>query len=728
MRLPQNLLAVVFDIGGTLVVEASPGTPVADLEVRCLAGVVTDLTDLSKHVRLAAATNTAVMTEHDVRMLLAPTGLDELLEVLVTSADVGADKPDPTVLHEVLARLGIDDPSRALYVGNLDTDETAARAAGMPYAAVHPDGIRAAIDAWAARLDHGPELGRDRTWNRPVPLIGDTTSAAERAADPGAWRLSAADRAGLYAAISTRRDIRRYRPDPIDHEVVQRVLGAAHAAPSVGHSQPWRFVLVDDSQIREQAAHIADRERLLQADVLGPDAARHLLDLQLEGIREAPLGIVVCCDRRTPAAGVLGRRTFPDADLWSCACAIENLWLAARAEGLGVGWVTLFPPDELVALCHLPDGVETLGWLCIGWPDERPPAPGLERAGWSKRTSLDEVIIRNRWPHEDDEPKPPISRLHAPDQHAVVTARDAADPILSPPGSLGVLDRAIDRIAALGGASISTGTLVLVGGRHPVASLGVSAFSARVTDDVLDAARCERSLGAVAARSAGLATVAIDAGTSHGNLRDADPMTHDVVAELVEHGISAGHDAAQVGLVVLGEVGIGNTTVAAALACVLLGLNPDEAVGLGAGSDTAMVATKVAVVTMAIERARKTYGPDLLDPLTLLSALGGPEFATLAGVVIGASRAGAPVILDGLATSLAALVASLIEPGVASHLIGGQRSRERAHALVLTQLGLEPLLDLRLRSGEGVGACLASGMLLQALQMRRDVARTAPDR
>lgn len=94
-----------------------------------------------------------------------------------------------------------------------------------------------------------------------------------------------------------------------------------------------------------------------------------------QSIREAPLGVVVCSDRRTPAVGVLGRATFPDTDVWSCACAIQNLWLAARADGLGVGWVTLFPPVELGVLLGLPDGVVTLGWLCMGWPDERPPPP-----------------------------------------------------------------------------------------------------------------------------------------------------------------------------------------------------------------------------------------------------------------------------------------------------------------------------------------------------------------
>jgi nicotinate-nucleotide--dimethylbenzimidazole phosphoribosyltransferase len=126
---------------------------------------------------------------------------------------------------------------------------------------------------------------------------------------------------------------------------------------------------------------------------------------------------VVCCDRRTDAAGVLGRATFPDADVWSCACAIENLWLAARAEGLGLGWVTLFDPAELAGLLRLPDGVVTLGWLCLGWPDERPPEPGLQRAGWSRRLPLYQVVIGERWPAGEQAPAAPPSHLRAPDQN-----------------------------------------------------------------------------------------------------------------------------------------------------------------------------------------------------------------------------------------------------------------------------------------------------------------------
>ncbi|RNM13945.1 5,6-dimethylbenzimidazole synthase [Nocardioides pocheonensis] len=561
------------------------------------------------------------------------------------------------------------------------------------------------------------------TWNRPVPLIGDRTSAAERAAEVRAWAFPEAERQAFYDVLRERRDIRRYRPDAVPDDVLDRVLTAAHVAPSVGHSQPWRFIVVADPGTRERAARMADEQRLRQAAQLEPDAARRLLDLQLEGIREAPLGIVVTCDRRTSAEGVLGRATFPDADLWSCACAIENLWLAARAEGLGVGWVTLFDPLELEALVGVPDGVVTLGWLCLGWPDERPPEPGLERAGWSRRQPVGEVVLRERW---SEDTAAPVSHLRAPDSREVVGARDRADALLTTPGSLGILDRYVDRVEAAAAARSDralAGTLLLVAGRHPVVAHGVSAYGPSVTDDVLAASDVGQSAGAAAARAAGLTFAAVDAGSATGDLAHTDPLPAEEVARLLAWGRALGAEAAaEHVLLALGEVGIGNTTVAAALAAGLLGLSPDEAVGLGAGADTAMVQRKTAVVAQAL--ARVGSGP--LTPEQALAALGGPEFCVLAGAVLGAAEARAVTVLDGLATSVAGLVAVRLEPGAAAYLVGGQRSRERAHERVLEHLGLEPLLDVRLRAGEGVGAALASGLLLSALQVRRTIGRTSP--
>jgi nicotinate-nucleotide--dimethylbenzimidazole phosphoribosyltransferase len=559
------------------------------------------------------------------------------------------------------------------------------------------------------------------TWPRPVPLIGDATSAADRAAAPNGWAFPPKDRQAFYDIAQARRDIRRYRPDPLDPKLLERVLAAGHHAPSVGQSQPWRFVVVTKPETRERAALLADQERLAQAAKLEPDAARHLLDLQLEGIREAPVGIVVCCDRRTPGAGVLGRNTFDDADMWSCACAIQNLWLAARAEGLGLGWVTLFEPADLAELIGLPEGVESLGWLCLGWPDERPPEPGLERWGWSERLPLSDVVIHEHWSNSD--PAAPVSRLRAPLPAFVVDARDTNDSLLTPLGSLGLLDRAVDRVVALGHGDSTSGSLVFVAGDHPVADLGVSAFGRHVTADVVAAARAGEAVGVVAARAAGLEAIVVDAGCSVGDLLTSDALLLDDVHRLMSAGRAVG--AAARSIVAIGEVGIGNTTVASALASVLLNTAGKEVVGLGAGSDSAILVRKRDVVDGAARRARAEHGERLHDPAILLASLGGPEFAYLVGVVLGAAESGKVVVLDGFATSVAALCAVLIEPAVAQHLIAGQRSRERAHALVLNRLGLEPLLDLRLRAGEGVGACLATRLVLDALTIRRESGKVA---
>lgn len=568
---------------------------------------------------------------------------------------------------------------------------------------------------------------------RPVPTIGDTSSAAQRREDPSGWAMGAAVTEALAAVVAGRRDIRRYRPDAVPEDLITAVLEAGHRAPSVGHSQPWRFIVVTDPATRDRAAAMADRARVDQAAHLASERAARMLDLKLEGLREAPVGVIVACDRRTPATGVLGRATFPDADLWSCATAIENMWLTARAHGLGMGWVTLFDPDELADLLGLPEGVVTLGWLCLGWPDERPPSPGLERAAWSKKTPLEQVVLRERWPADEGAPQQPVSHLRGPEPARLVGATDAADELLSPPESLGVLDRALNRVLAVGAQDVTGGTLVLAGADHPVTGLGVSAFPDATTHDVLTATVAGTSLGAATAKGAGLAVVGVDAGVAQavpgahgarpagerGDLASTDAMTLADADALVAAGREIGIEAAASGLVCLGEVGVGNTTVAAALACALLDLEPQDAVGLGSGSDADMVARKREVVAAAVAR---TQGER--DPLRLLAMVGGPEIALLTGVMLGAAAAGAPVVLDGLAASLPGVIAARLEPAAQAYLLAGQVSRERAHALVLRELGLEPLLDLRLRSGEGVGACLAASMVLQGLAVRRVAART----
>ena len=344
-------------------------------------------------------------------------------------------------------------------------------------------------------------------WPRPVPLIGDRTSAEQRRDDPRAWAFELPDRDALYAVIGARRDIRRFRPDPVEPELLERVLEAAHRAPSVGHSQPWRFLVIDDADTRQRAATMADRERLAQAALLTDDSGRRLTDLQLEGIREAPLGVVVCCDRRTPAAGVLGRSTFPDADLWSCACAIQNLWLAARAEGLGVGWVTLVRPGgagrSAAPARRRRDARLALPRLAGRAAARRPASSGSAGpAAPPSPTSSCTAAGRTRTVASAALP-PAAARSRRPSSGCATDA----DELLSPPSSLGILDRAVDRVLALRGDNCpvrdqAVGDAGPGGGRprgHRARRLRLPRQS--VTRDVLLAAVAGEALGVVTAEA-----------------------------------------------------------------------------------------------------------------------------------------------------------------------------------------------------------------------------------
>lgn len=207
----------------------------------------------------------------------------------------------------------------------------------------------------------------------------------------------------------------------------------------------------------------------------------------------------------------------------------------------------------------------------------------------------------------------------------------------------------------------------------------------------------------------------------------SNAMTPQQVDELLERGRQLGVElGSKHQLVALGEVGIGNTTVAAALAAGLLGISASDVVGLGASSDAAMLSRKAHVVRTALHRVRHEQSGQVLAPQVALEALGGPEFVLLAGVILGAAAQRAVVVLDGLATSVAAVVAVALAPGAAAYLVAGQRSREQAHMKVLEHLGLEPLLDLRLRAGEGVGAALAASLLLTGLSLRAAIGQTIP--
>ncbi|OBI77654.1 5,6-dimethylbenzimidazole synthase [Mycobacterium asiaticum] len=210
------------------------------------------------------------------------------------------------------------------------------------------------------------------------------------------YAFTAPERRAVYRVIAERRDMRRFVPgSDVPEEVLTRLLQAAHAAPSVGLMQPWRFIRITDGQLRRRIHALVDEERALTGAALGPREAEFLA-LKVEGIREcAELLVVALCDNRE--SHIFGRRTLPQMDLASVSCAIQNLWLAARCEGLGVGWVSLFDPRRLAELLDMPIDAEPVAILCLGPVPEFPDRPALELDGWTTARPLTDFVWENRW-------------------------------------------------------------------------------------------------------------------------------------------------------------------------------------------------------------------------------------------------------------------------------------------------------------------------------------------
>lgn len=214
--------------------------------------------------------------------------------------------------------------------------------------------------------------------------------------------FSEVEKKGVYHAILRRRDIRaEFKPDPIPEEILARLLYMAHHSGSVGFMQPWNFIVIRDGAVKQKVKRLFERENRIASDNYSGDVKNRYLALKLEGIEESPLNICVTCDRERGGPHVLGRNTVPETDFFSTCCAIQNLWLAARSEGIGVGWVSILRTEELREILEIPDRVVPVAYLCLGYVTCFPERPMLEEAGWAKRIPLGELVYFDRWAGKD---------------------------------------------------------------------------------------------------------------------------------------------------------------------------------------------------------------------------------------------------------------------------------------------------------------------------------------
>ncbi|MGA5441026.1 nicotinate-nucleotide--dimethylbenzimidazole phosphoribosyltransferase [Streptomyces griseoincarnatus] len=568
-------------------------------------------------------------------------------------------------------------------------------------------------------------------------------------AGPAAPGYADAEREAVLKVMRERRDIRNgFRSDPIPHEVLLRVLEAAHTAPSVGHSQPWDFVVIRSEETRRRMHELATRQREAYAKTLPKGRAKQFKELKIEAILDTPVNIVVTADPTRGGRHTLGRHTQPQMAPYSSALAVENLWLAARAEGLGVGWVSFFDEREMVRALDLPDHLEVVAYLCVGYVDEFPDEPELMQAGWSKRRPLswvvhEETYGRRALPGEDphDLLAETVAQIRPLDAKALGEAWERQKRMTKPAGALGMLEIISAQLSGLSRQCPppipEPAAVAIFAGDHGVHAQGVTPWPQEVTAQMVanflgGGAVCNAFAAQVGAEvcvvdvgvssdlpaTPGLLPRKIRAGTS--DMTAGPAMTREEAKQAVEVGIETARDLVAAGnkALLTGEMGIANTTASAALISVYTGADPAEVTGRGTGINDETLARKTDVVRRALE----LHQPDPSDPLGVLAAVGGFEHAAMVGLLLGGASLRTPVILDGVSAGAAALVARAIAPEVLAACIAGHRSAEPGHVAALNKLGLRPLVDLDLRLGEGTGALLALPLVQSTARAMHEVA------
>ncbi len=210
--------------------------------------------------------------------------------------------------------------------------------------------------------------------------------------------ISQAERDAVYKTIYSRRDTRsEFKPDPIPDDVILRILDSAHHAPSVGFMQPWDFIIVQDTEIKKRIKEGFQKAHKEAIKMFHGKRKEKYKSFKLEGIMEAPMGLCVTCDRSRTGDTVIGRTANPEMDLYSSVCAVQTLWLAARAENLGVGWVSIIDHDLLKGILGIPEHIVPIAYLCIGYVTHFPDKPDLEKAGWLPRVPVESLIHHDQW-------------------------------------------------------------------------------------------------------------------------------------------------------------------------------------------------------------------------------------------------------------------------------------------------------------------------------------------
>jgi nicotinate-nucleotide--dimethylbenzimidazole phosphoribosyltransferase len=532
-----------------------------------------------------------------------------------------------------------------------------------------------------------------------------------------------------------RRDVRgnRFLPDAIDDAIIEKILMAGLNAPSVGFSQPWEFVLVKDKAIKEQVCNSFNEENESAKGLFDSERSKEYAKMKLEGILESPLNIAVMY--KPAQSTVLGQTTMKEVGLYSVVCAVQNMWLMARAYNVGIGWVSILNPDKVKQILNAPADNRLVAYLCVGYVKEFLEKPELELLQWEKRKIPQEIIHHEKYNQESLKQfniKPASKNIEADLRHKI-------DFKTKPLGALGQLEQTAmktGRIQNTLSPELRSPHIVVFAADHGIAKEGVSAYPQEVTFQmVLNFLNGGAAIN-VFCKQNNIKIKIVDAGVNYSFPPGMDlinakigmgtksflkepAMSIEEAHKAINSGAAIVNKIAEEGcnIIGFGEMGIGNTSSASVLMSLLCNIPVKDCVGKGTGVTPEALKKKTEILSASIEKHGK---PGSI--IEILATYGGFEIAQMCGAMLQAAENRMIIMVDGFISTAAFLVAHQMNPLVLDYAIFCHQSEENGHGKMLQYLGVKPLLNLDMRLGEGTGAAVAYPVIKSAVNFLNQMA------
>ncbi|WP_205623563.1 nicotinate-nucleotide--dimethylbenzimidazole phosphoribosyltransferase [Anditalea andensis] len=541
--------------------------------------------------------------------------------------------------------------------------------------------------------------------------------------------------------LRSRRDTRHFTDEPVPDEVLEKALRAGHMAPTVGLTDATQYYVIKNKEVKQEIKKLFQKYNQKASDLIENETQRDAYTaLKLEAIVDAPLGLVVGYDRSVLNTFTIGTIASNDTIRFSAVCAVQNIWLSLTEQGYGMGWVSILDHYQFKKLIALPEEVEPLGYFCIGKPaTDYGHQPMLQQQGWKQKSAAPTVtevkkVNRSTYPAFEQSLNKPIENELLEEQIQLIIDRKT-----KPAGALGILETLalqMGKVFKTTSPEIKHPHLVVFAADHGIAQHGVSAYPQEVTGQMVKNFTEGGAAINVFCKQHSISLNIVDAGVNYDfppnlpiinhkmgrgtrSFLHGPAMSADQVQTCLFKGSEVTNSLFRAGCntIGFGEMGISNTSTAAVLMSLLCKYPIEQCTGKGTGVAGENLDKKLLILNQAIQNYTGSR-----EPLAIMAHFGGFEILQIAGAMLQAKQNDMLLLVDGFISTVAFLCAYKMEPKVKSNAVFCHLSDETGHRLLLQYLDAQPLLQLKMRLGEGTGCAIAYPLLKSATSFLNEMA------